>query len=384
MLLDGQSNELTGTHALKYVQYGEREGYHETRTNQARVNETKSWYELRDSVVEGDIIWPKAHQYRHIVTINNQNLPINCRLYAIKTREAVSSTLLGAILNSTLVAWFKEIYGRVMGREGNTDTMVFEVKQMLVVDPTQISDQTVLKLQQALQKLKGRAALPIYPIGDELNQIDRVELDNVVFEALGVTEPAERDLWREALYEQLKKLYRRKRDLEEIAMENRRKAARSKRTSSARSVAKELWREIDKSQLRHFQTDFMPPNIPTKTHRLPAGKVQIGRELFTGAGMLGYGYIQIGEDLRYVGSLAKAEFCQKWQEADNLDTVDIPEDDKICQEILTEYQDYKDSIEKTLYEWVRSRTADERMQQKVVNLLWQHINEYVLAQVINI
>jgi hypothetical protein len=381
LLVDGQPENLEGTHVLDYIRYGEREGYDRNVTCQARVIEgERAWYELRDGLVDGDILWPKAHQYRHIVTFNNENLPVNCRLYAIEARENVDPKVLGAILNSTLVAWFKEIYGRIVGREGNTDTMVFETKQMLVVDPRQISSDVVDRLRATLDKLMQRPALPIYPMGDELEQADRVELDDAVFEAIGVNDPTEWQQWRARVYDELKRLYKRKRELEEIAMENRIKAARTKRTASARTLAKEIWREMDKSAFRRFPDDFVLPDTPTKKFRLPEGEVQIGRELFTGAGALGQGYIMIGEDLRYAGSMIKAEFIQAWQEAGNTGTVHAPEDDRVCQQVLDAYQQYREEMQEDILRWARSRTADERLQMRVISLLWRYIGEYVQSQ----
>lgn len=381
LLVDGQPGDLEGTHVLDYIRYGEREGYYKNVTCQSRVIESeRAWYELRDSLVEGDVLWPKAHQYRHIVTFNDENLPINCRLYAIKAHANVDPKVLGAILNSTLVAWFKEVYGRIVGREGNTDTMVFETKQMLAVDPRQVSPDVADRLRTTLDKLIGRPALPIYPMGNELEQADRVELDDAVFEALGVKDPNERQQWRERVYGELKRLYKRKRELEEIAMENRIRAARAKRTASARTLAKEIWREMDKSAFRHFPDDFVLPGMPTKKFRLPEGEVQVGRELFTGAGALGTGYVMIGDDLRFIGSMVKAEFIQAWQEADNTGTVHVPEDDKVCQQVLNAYQEHREEIQEEILRWARSRTADERLQMRVISLLWRYIGEYVQLQ----
>ena len=384
LLVDGQSDDLEGTHVLDYIHSGEREGYDKNTTCQARVIEAgdnpRAWYELRDSLVEGDVLWPKAHQYRHIVTFNDDNLPINCRLYAIKAHANVGPKVLSAILNSTLVAWFKEIYGRVVGREGNTDTMVFETKQMLVVDPLQVSPNVANRLRTALDKLMKRPALPIHPMGAELEQADRVELDDAVFEALGVDDPIERQRWREWVYDELKQLYKRKRELEEIAMKNRIKAARTKRTASARTLAKEIWREMDKSAFRHFPDDFVLPGTATKKFRLPEGEVQVGRELFTGAGALGTGYIMIGDDLIFSGSIVKAEFIHAWQEAGNTGTVHVPEDDEVCQQVLDAYQQYREEIQEDILRWAKSRTADERLQMRVVSLLWRYIGEYVQSQ----
>jgi hypothetical protein len=325
------------------------------------------------------VLWPKAHQYRHIAAINQHRLVSNCRLYSINARYEIEPLVLGAILNSTLVAWVKEIYGRVVGREGNTDTMVIDAKVMPVPDPRLITPEVRLRLVAAIERLMQRPTLSIYPMGSELEQADRVELDDAVFEALGVTDPDERRRWRERVYDELKRLYKRKRELEEIAMRNRIRAGRKSRTASARTLAKEIWREFDKTHLRRFPQDFVLPGTPCKTLRLPEGEVIVGRQLFTFEGVLGVGHIQIGDIPIDVGSLPKAEFIKAWQEAGNTGEVQVPQLDEMCQQVLDAYKQYRVAVEEQLATWAASRTPDERLQWQVINLLWKHIGEYVQA-----
>jgi hypothetical protein len=217
-------------------------------------------------------------------------------------------------------------------------------------------------------------------MGNELDQPDRIELDDVIFEALGIRDAEERVLWREQMYDQLRQLYRSKRALEQIAMDNRTKAARGKQKASARSIAREIWRDIeDKSILRRFPDDFVPVSTSVTTHHLPEGDVQVGKELFTGAGALGTGYIMIGEELRFVGSIAKAQFVQTWQETGNVGPVSIPDDDDLCLQVMDEYAAHKREIETELYSWVRGKTADERLQNQLIGLLWGYIQDYLQA-----
>ena len=163
-------------------------------------------------------------------------------------------------------------------------------------------------------------------------------------------------------------------------MGNRVKASRTKDVASARTLAKEIWRELDKSTFRHFPKAFVLPGTPAKEFNLPEGPVQVGRELFTGAGALGLGYIMIGEDLIFAGSMEKAEFIQAWQEAGNTGIAHVPQEDEACRQSLAAYRKYKDEVQEEMLRWARSRTADDKLQMQVVNLLWKHIGEYVNSQ----
>jgi hypothetical protein len=383
LVVSEASEDLDGTHVLKYIHYGEREGFHECPTCASRVSNDpdnpRQWYDLRPPE-PGAIFWPQAHQYRHIIPLNSEGYICNKRFFNVYPRHDINPKVLAALLNSTLTWFFKDFYARSVGREGYLDTDVFIAKMIPVLQAKNIEKDSQERLVKAFDAISRRPALSIYPIGNELEQADRVELDDAVFEALGVKDPTERQQWRERVYGELKRLYKRKRELEEIAMENRIKAARAKRTASARTLAKEIWREMDKSAFRHFPDDFVLPGMPTKKFRLPEGEVQVGRELFTGAGALGTGYVMIGDDLRFIGSMVKADFVQAWQEAGNTGTAHVPEDDRVCQQVLDAYQQYREEIQEDILRWARSRTADERLQMQVISLLWRYISEYVQSQ----
>ena len=388
LLVDESPQELEGTQVKHYIQYGEQEGFHNRPTCKGRIRRDEDgtiiqhWYELHELGKYGAVAWPKAHQYRHIVAANPDYLPLNCRLYSIDPHNEteVPLLLLGAILNSTLIAWIKEIYGRVLGREGNTDTMVVDVKAMPVPNPYVMSLEAKSELITAIERLMQRPSLPIYPMGDELEQADRVALDDALFEALGLTDAQERTAWRERLYSELKHIYQHKRELEEIAMRNRVKASRKGRTASARTLAQEIWRELDKDELRRFPDDFVAVGIPTSTLTIPEGEILVGEHMFTVAGLVGVGDIQVGEEaLIHVGSLSKAQYVKAWQEAGNTGKSAIPQTDADCDGVLSAYAEYHDAIEQQLYEWAASRTPDEHLQYNIVRTLWKHIAEYLHA-----
>jgi len=46
LLLDKRKRELRGTHVLKYIEWGEEQGYNLGATCAARVTEDKEWYDL--------------------------------------------------------------------------------------------------------------------------------------------------------------------------------------------------------------------------------------------------------------------------------------------------------------------------------------------------
>lgn len=380
VLVSEPPEALEGTHVLRYLRYGESNGIHERPTCASRVSEDpqdpRQWYDLRPPE-PGAILWPQAHQYRHIVPLNPEGHICNKRFFNVYPRHDVHPKVLAALLNSTLTWFFKVFHGRSVGREGFLDTDVFATRLIPVVNAKGLPKPIQQRLVDAFDALSRRPLRPIHPMGDELEQVDRNELDDAVFEALGVTDPTERKHWRERLYNELRKFYQHGRELEEVAQANRVKAARKKQTASARSIAKEIWREIDKEIFRRFPQDFVPVGARNEEFRLPEGKIQVGQHLFTEGEMLAAGYIQVGDDLRFVGSMERGEFIQTWQEAGNTGVVPVPRDDTVCSQALRSYRQYREGTEQMLMEVVAGRTSDENLQRQVLTLLWRHINELV-------
>ena len=80
----------------------------------------------------GVLLWPLAHQYRHIVPLNPRRIITNKRLFDVYPNDGIDPTALCAVLNSTVVALLKYLYARQVGREGNLDTEVVDTRMMRV------------------------------------------------------------------------------------------------------------------------------------------------------------------------------------------------------------------------------------------------------------
>ena len=184
----------------------------------------QSWYDLTRLVKPGFAFWPKAQQYRHIIPANPDRMICNCNLYDLDsdTLNATEQIALVASLNSTIVGFFKTFYGRFAGTEGTLKTEVVDVNLMEVPDPRGVSATLSRRLEVAFDSLARResgrlveeqlmdchspqrarnlAAGPLV-LPKELQQPDRRELDDAVFEMLGVSDFAPRRELIDRLYE---------------------------------------------------------------------------------------------------------------------------------------------------------------------------------------
>jgi hypothetical protein len=120
LLASAPKSELRGTHVLKYIKYGEthsmgsdKEGadrvpVNEKVTVKARESENRAWYDLSSSF-RGELFWPKAQKYRHVVPLNTAGAICSNNLYDVQPRDRLAADLLAAILNSTIVALAKTL-----------------------------------------------------------------------------------------------------------------------------------------------------------------------------------------------------------------------------------------------------------------------------------
>jgi hypothetical protein len=115
--------DLEGTHALRYIEWGEEQGVDQGSTVKGNVTADRDWYDLTKHE-RGAVFWPKSQQYRHFAPVNSNNLQCNCNLYDTHPREGIKSETLAGILNSSIVVLSKFQYGRPVGVEGNLKTEV--------------------------------------------------------------------------------------------------------------------------------------------------------------------------------------------------------------------------------------------------------------------
>ena len=233
VLLVGEDDDKKGVAnrwIRQYLRYGMTATFPSPRSKGRPVPERSTcaarqpWYDLTRLVRPGFAFWPKSQQYRHIIPANPDRMICNCNLYDIDsdTLNATEQVALVASLNSTIVGFFKTFYGRFAGTEGNLKTEVVDVNLMDVPDPRRVSVTLSKRLEAALDSLARRksgrlveeqlmdchsperarnlAAGPLV-LPEELQQPDRRELDDAVFEMLGVLDSGERSELIDRLYE---------------------------------------------------------------------------------------------------------------------------------------------------------------------------------------
>jgi methylase of polypeptide subunit release factors len=358
LLVSEPPEKLKGTHVLKYIKWGEREGF-DQRTTCASRAQSRPWYHVVPEK-RGDIAWPMAQQYRHVIPRNMRKLVVNHNLFDVFAGR-LSADVLAGILNSTFVALSKHQFGRFMGREGNLKTEVVDVRMMLVPDARLCDSEAASRIAQSFDEMRRRSTLPL---SEEFALPDRKTLDDTVLSLMGYSDLAEREAIRDELYSEMARIHHEIRGAEVEMQKFRRITARRDR-ASPHTIAEEVWEEFDKTQLRIFPGDFIPAGEPVESVTLPAGKPKVLDDLFH------KGSLQLNGNIIKLGSKSRAEFAAKIAELGHYGPVPIPKSDRACDRALEAYRRYEAQLECTFKDLAEERSADSEIQSRIVRELWK-------------
>jgi hypothetical protein len=207
--------QLKGTYALKYIEWGEKQGYHKRPTCASRPR----WWDLGHRKY-GNFLWTMTYRERFFIAKNN-NSYADARLY-----EIYSEPEIGYIINSTFGMFWMEMEARGYGGGGGpVDVKVYEVENMLIINISFFSYSQRHALTNSFNRISTREILSIFeelgfqkctqrnckhpehpyeyvkPEEVSFDRImpDRRELDKIVFEALGLTEEEQLEVYRAVL-----------------------------------------------------------------------------------------------------------------------------------------------------------------------------------------
>lgn len=388
---------IKGTYAWHYINWGAKQTFSSRKSKSVPVPERDTcrgrtlWYDLT-GLEPGVGFWPKSQQYRHIVPANPTRLNCNCNLYDIHSidEHPLTAALLVPALNSSLVAFFKPFYGRYAGTEGNLKTEIIDVLLVEIPDPRSADKRTASRIKAAFSAMQTRdmtdfledalrdchtteevLAADKLPLGipSELRQNDRRELDDAVFEMLGVADAKRRGELINRLYEEITKHMRAIRVMEVQKMEQRRRGARSGEVSQV-DLAADAWNELEPEWQQPLRDWLADHSNGCKTISLPEGRVRLpAAEHFFEATTLYFG-----------SNPAVSYICANREEADLLHaiaetglrgSVSVPQDEAGCAALTRRLQEWLAAARERFDDLAAQRAGTDRMRDQVAQLLFQ-------------
>jgi hypothetical protein len=397
VLVKSPLSAIKGTHAYKYIKHGEEATYASKKSHAVPVPQRSTcaarepWYDLTKLVDPGFAFWPMAQQYRHIIAANPEGLICNHNLFDLGAAALTKKEqgVLVATLNSTMLGLFKTFYGRYAGTEGNLKTEVIDVNLIDVPDPRGAPENVVKRLTDAYKSMCKRdvggmveatlkdchtysralelASRPVVTLPDELTQTDRRDLDDAVFELLGVTDAIERSHLIGRLYEATTRHFRDVRVTEIQKMEDRRSGG-STRFAVADHAA-DAWDALDLADLTplaewvkgHATGDYEVVSIPSERPVfMNGGDLYDNETVYFGKGRRQHMVCQ---------SRGEAELIARMATLGVTGEVCVPRNDKVAKKLIHVLNVRHEKTATRLRELAASRSGDSDTQEQVFNLL---------------
>lgn len=382
-----------GPWVSRYLRYGMTARFASEKSGGKPVPERSTckardpWYDLTGLVKPGFAFWPKGQQYRHLVIANPEGLPGNCRLYDLRPSDEYDTNVLIAILNSTLVAFWRNFYGRYTGTEGALDTMVVDACMIEVPDPRAATAPICSRLKSAFAKLSARASGDLVEeqlmdchtqerarriaagplmLSHELQQPDRRRLDDAVFEMLGVSDPKERERLIDRLYEATARHFREIRVVEIEKMEQRAKS--DGRRFDVHDLAADIWDAAaleDATPLAEWVGK--QPESDSTAILLEARPASLSNDLMFAPSTVYFGKTR--KIFRDYSSREQAELVVSLANLGITDEVSLPANAGSCRKLLERLKARLETAIARFQELAASRTSDERMRANLVELL---------------
>jgi hypothetical protein len=183
--------ELKGTWALKYIEWGEKQKYHLRSTLRSR----RRWWDLGQRN-PGLYLWPMIHNDRLASFINVHAIQVDHNLFEITPRNKDEHIV---TLFSIVAVLVRELFGRSNLGEGALKTEGIDINKF----PSMVIKENPIKLlsRRVIKSIFTECGIDpesqVLISEQEPNPLsDRKLLDDIVFEALGLTEEERKEVYR--------------------------------------------------------------------------------------------------------------------------------------------------------------------------------------------
>jgi len=185
--------DLKGTNTLKYIEWGEKQGFHKRPTCASR----QRWWDLGEWEFP-DMIWSDAYNDRYATFKVPKSHYADKRFFYIYPHDNKLFDITRLYLNSVIIPLFIEIEGIVNLGEGVIYTNVYWLKKLPVFYNMEITFSLKSFEEKKVNSIFTELGInPARPIREQKpNPLhDRKALDDIVFDILGLTEDERNEVY---------------------------------------------------------------------------------------------------------------------------------------------------------------------------------------------
>ena len=200
LLIHKDKEELRGTNVLKYIEWGEEQGFHERPTCASR----QRWYDLGKWNF-ASFLWTEFFFNVHKTFYSLGNIFESDKHYGILPKVESHKAFLGLYLNCSLMPLFRLISGFQALGEGVLKMPVYEVAKLPVINPNLLTNDLLNEIENVFEKIRNYKITDLFKeIGSFTNEINlqsvnqyRKTIDNIVLiRILGLSETEMLDLYK--------------------------------------------------------------------------------------------------------------------------------------------------------------------------------------------
>ncbi len=350
LMMHKDKKKLKGTNVLKYVQWGEQQGFHRRPTCASR----ERWYELPE-LPHADILFRQFFDVTFNFPLKLDETPTDHTFYYLCLKNRKLAKALAVILNSTLYTLIVELYGRTIMGQGVLIAYGPEMRPIPIIDVKKLNKRQIKKLETEFDSLSKRSIESVYeeigttnPEKVNLNEVkdDRRKLDKIVMEEiLGLTDKEQLEVYKAVI------------DLVKSRIERAQSVKRTKKYKGVDVVglADSILREVEIDKLK-FPDNYIK-DVEVREIKTPRGEPEIGGDL------KGF-FVKIDENKIRCKNQDEAKYifyCAK-----NRKTIcKMPVDEKEIKKLVKEYSPVYNGFIKTLNKNLESLIPDRKIRKRV-------------------
>ncbi|PLJ77106.1 HsdM family class I SAM-dependent methyltransferase [Infirmifilum sp. SLHALR2] len=357
LLVNEPKEELAGTNVLKYIEWGETQGFHLRDTCRSRI----PWYAL-GAKEPGPILWHRRHYSRHIVFLNiKDRVYVDDGLFEIIPHNEKYVLPLAALLNSTMYAFLKFFYGRGTAGGRAIETGGIDIAKMPIIDLRKLDRYVIDKLASIFSKLLER---PIENIESEVKKPDRRELDRLILvDILGLEDKDLEDLYKSVM------------DLVKVLIiRDNMKPKKTHKGPNVNAIATSLSRNFahylkvfPDEYVGNYRGEWEEINVPT------AKRVELGSDI-------GGVYVKVNDTEIYRGwNRSAAEYIYYSILFGSL-KVKIPKDKEFVEECVRKFKEDLDRMKDELNKMIEASIPDAKIREEVKSLVLRKVFEILKSR----
>jgi len=363
LMIHKDKKDLKGTNILRYIEWGERKGFHKRPTCASRIR----WYELEER--RGSILWSRIHNIHHRIFLNNWKVFVADTFSEFNVKKSQYTNSLCAIFNSYLTALVKELWGRVVLGQGALSSLEIDIITLPIINPLKIPKFQILKLGKILDKMSH---CPIGSVFEEigtsvpkevsLNKIksDRRELDKIIMgEILGLTDEEQLEVYRAVI------------DLVKSRIEKAKSFGKRKKTKEGLDIellTKTILERIGENNLAKFYKEkILSQQIYYRDLPKPSDNIKIQNTL------MGWQLASGKETIECLNE-TQARYLKVWLEA-GLEKVAVPVETGYLDTVIEELESIMNHTKQVIDEHLSS-IFDRKTREQIFHKVWQEIIKF--------